>query len=94
MSRFGLSCFCSCYRILCFIFRILVSVSPVFIGNGCVQVPGCHAMINALESTGLEGQPSVAAMLEEAAAMQQQQELFEMHVSNYLPLTRCQASST
>lgn len=69
-------------------------MSPGLIGNGCLQVPGCHATINALESTGLEGQPSVAAMLEEAAAMMQQQELFEMHVSNYLPLTRCQASST
>ena len=74
--------------------KLLISVSPGLISNGCSQVPGCHATINALESTGLEGQPSVAALLEEAAAMQQQQELFEMHVISYLPLTRCQASST
>lgn len=55
-----------------------------------LQVPECHARITALEKTGVDGQPSVAAMLEEAAGLQQQQELFEMHVSQYLPLTRCQ----
>ena len=42
---------------------------------------------------GLDGQPSVGAMLEEAAALQQQQELFEMHISQYIPLTRCQVPS-
>ena len=29
-------------------------------------------------------------LLDEAASLQHQQELFEMHVSQYLPLTRCQ----
>lgn len=59
-------------------------------GSCGLQVPLCHARINALEASGLDGQPSVGAMLQEAVALQQQQELFEMHVSQYLPLTRCQ----
>ena len=32
----------------------------------------------------------MSALLEEAAALQNQQDLFDMHVSQYLPLTRCQ----
>ncbi len=58
-----------------------------------MQVPLCHARISALEASGLHGQPSIGAMLEEAAALQQQQELFEMHISQYMPLTRCQVLS-
>ena len=56
-------------------------------------MPLCHARISALEASGQDGQPSVGAMLEEAAALQQQQELFEMHISQYIPLTRCQVPS-
>lgn len=58
----------------------------------CTQVPECIAKIVALEVTGLEGQPGVTAMMEEAARLQQRQELFEMHVGQYLPLTRCLVS--
>ena len=54
------------------------------------QVPGAYAAIEAFQSTGLEQWPSVPALLAEAASMRENQELFELYVSEYLPLTRCQ----
>ena len=53
-------------------------------------MPGAYAAIEAFQSTGLEQWPSVPALLAEAASMRENQELFELYVSEYLPLTRCQ----
>ncbi len=55
-----------------------------------LQVKGAFEVIEAFGSKGLGGWPGVAEMLAEAAVLQQHQELFELHVSEYLPLTRCQ----
>ena len=49
-----------------------------------------HAAIAAFQEGGLEGHPSVKEMLEEAAGLREHQELFEITVSEFLPLTRCQ----
>ena len=55
-----------------------------------VQVEAAHAKVSAFSSSGFGGWPSVAAMLKEASGLQERQELFDLHVSQYLPLTRCQ----
>jgi hypothetical protein len=53
-------------------------------------VQGAYAAITAFQTTGVQPWPSVASMLAEAAGMREHQELFELHVSDYLLLTRCQ----
>lgn len=49
-----------------------------------------YATLDSFETVGVGEWPSVAAMLEEAALLREHQELFELHVSDYLMLTRCQ----
>ena len=49
-----------------------------------------YAAIAAFQEGGLEGRPSVTEMLQEAAGLREHQELFEITVSEFLPLTRCQ----
>ncbi len=51
-----------------------------------------YSTIDAFEEKGVEDWPSVGAMLAEASVMRENQELFELHVSDYLPLIRCQVS--
>ena len=48
-----------------------------------------YAVIAAFQEGGLEGHPSVKEMLEDAAGLREHQELFEITVSEFLPLTRC-----
>lgn len=54
------------------------------------QVEGAYATIEAFQAAGVPPWPSVPAILAEAGAMREHQELFELHVSDYLLLTRCQ----
>jgi hypothetical protein len=49
--------------------------------------------IEAFQTSGIGEWPSVGAMLAEADAHRTNQELFELHVSDYLLLTRCQVLS-
>ena len=49
-----------------------------------------YAAIAAFQEGGLEGRPSVKEMLQDAAGLREHQELFEITVSEFLPLTRCQ----
>ena len=55
-----------------------------------MQVEPAYAAIAAFQEGGLKGHPSVKEMLEEAAGLREHQELFEITVSEFLPLTRCQ----
>ena len=57
---------------------------------GGAQLPGAYAAIEVFQAAGLEQWPSVPALLAEAAGMRENQELFELYVSEYLQLTRCQ----
>ena len=59
-----------------------------------IQVQGAYAAIQAFHSAGVPPWPSVSAMLAEAAGMRENQELFELHISDYLLLTRCQVKTT
>jgi len=53
-------------------------------------VEPAYAAIAAFQEGGLEGRPSVTEMLQDAAGLREHQELFEITVSEFLPLTRCQ----
>lgn len=53
-----------------------------------------YLRIEALRGKGVEDWPGVGAMLAEAAVMREHQEVFELHVSEYLPLIRCEVLKT
>lgn len=51
-------------------------------------------MIEAFGGSGVGEWPGVGVMLAEAAVLRKHQELFELHASDYLLLTRCQVCPT
>lgn len=52
------------------------------------QVKAAYALLDGFHHGGVEGQPSVTALMEEAEALRRQQDLFELYVSDYVFLQR------
>lgn len=59
-----------------------------------LQVELAYKMLADFNDGGVGGRLAVPEMLEEAALLREHQELFEIHVCEYLPLTRCKVRRT
>lgn len=53
------------------------------------QVKTAYHLLDSFHHGGVDGQPSVTALMEEAEALRKQQDLFELYVSEYVFLQRC-----
>ncbi|GBF97683.1 flagellar outer dynein arm heavy chain beta [Raphidocelis subcapitata] len=53
------------------------------------HVRPAYSVLDAFHHTGVDGHPSVKAIIAESKQLQEWQDLFELYVQDYLPLTRC-----
>lgn len=54
-----------------------------------VQVTSAYRLLDGFRHSGVEGQPSITALMQEADELRKQQDLFELYVSDYIFLLRC-----
>lgn len=54
-----------------------------------MQVTLAYKVLDGFRHGGVEGQPSITALMQEADELRRQQDLFELYVSDYIFLQRC-----
>ena len=54
-----------------------------------LQVASAYRVLDGFRNGGVDGQPSVTALMQEADELRKQQDLFELYVSEYVFLQRC-----